>query len=206
MSTKIEAETKERIQNNWPSFLQYRIGTDSHRLRGRRLNESDVRAVLERLLTEVLGYEPYQIDREPDFADFLILYRGMKLIVIETKDWGAFSNREAFTEALKQAADYADRHKVKYIIVFDAEMLTLAERTNDEIHVVLSVSTQAEQAPEGLFFFTHYGLSKLNAQSMQTIHYPQEERPKGEFKRHHKVDLHYTCFAYIGDLLSLIHI
>ena len=47
-----------------------------------------MRAVLERLLTDVLGYDPEQIDREPDFADFLILYRGMKLIVIETKDRG----------------------------------------------------------------------------------------------------------------------
>ncbi len=62
MPTKLELSIRQGIQENWASFQRYRTETLSHNLRGRNVNESDVRAVFERLLTDVLDYGPSQID------------------------------------------------------------------------------------------------------------------------------------------------
>lgn len=208
MPTKIELETKQRIEDLWESFQTYRTGTESHNFRGRMLNESDVRAVLERLLTDVLGYEPSQIDREPDYADFLLLYRGVKIMVIETKDWGVFKNEEDLNGALRQAFTYAIRHRVKHIAAFDAERFVLAECGANEIMVKLETRINTEQPNNDLFYFTHYGLSKLPKNILSTIECTQSEvaasatASKDEYKTHHSVKLHYSCFAYVGDLRS----
>ncbi len=200
MVAKIELATRQHIEDNWIKFQQYREGTKSHAVRGRSLNESDVRAVLERLLTDVLGYEPEQIDREPDFADFLILYRGMKLIVIETKDWGVFDNEKALENALKQAANYADRHKVKRIFVFDGEKVIQALRSELSIKVVANANISGEPPFNDLFYFTQYGLEKTPQTATLTINYSGESTEEIPYKTHHGIRLPYTCFAYIGDL------
>ncbi len=130
----------------------------------------------------------------------MILYRGSKLVVCETKNWGLFQNDKILDEALNQGATYAVRHKVRYIIAFDAESLVLAELINDEIHVKVSSKVNADTAPDETFLFTHYGLSQVDSTSLRTIPVTIQLPISNEYKRHHKMDLHYTCFAYVGDL------
>lgn len=200
MATKIELSTRQRISEAWERFHAYRSATERHIQGGRSLNESDVRSVLERLLTDVLGYEPDQIDRETDFADFVLVYQGIKLAVIETKDWGAFNNEVVLTSALRQAANYADRHKAKYLFVFDAESMLLAERDSEKIRVKVTVRVDVEDPAEEIFHFTHYGLSKLPHNTEWEIDHGIEMTDPKLFKTHHGVKLPYTSFAYIGDL------
>lgn len=200
MATKIELSTKQQISEAWTRFCSYRAATESHLQRGRSLNESDVRSVLERLLTDVLGYEPDQIDREADFADFLLVYQGIKLAVVETKDWGAFRNDDVLVSALRQAANYADRHKARYIFTFDANTLVIAERNADKIFVKATVSVDSEEPAEEIFYFTHYGLSKLPKTTKWSIEHSTQTTDPKLFKTHHGVKLPYNSFAYIGDL------
>lgn len=54
--TKKELSARERVQAKWPEFQGFRAATYRHLLNGRRLSESDVRAVFEILLTGPLGY------------------------------------------------------------------------------------------------------------------------------------------------------
>lgn len=161
--------------------------------------------MLERLLSDVLGYEPDQIDREPDHADFLLLYRGVKLMVIETKDWDVFHKQEALDAALLQACTYAKRHRVQYIAAFDGVRLVLGERAGNEIRLKIELCIDEDEPHENLFFFSHYGLSKLPKDVMRALPISPNEVAAvdmnlSEYKTHHGVKLHYSCFAYIGDL------
>ncbi|WP_026961026.1 hypothetical protein [Alicyclobacillus herbarius] len=200
MPTKIEIATRQRIHDEWPRFHVFWDATKSHVKSGRVLKESDVRAVLERLLSDVLGYEPDQIDREADYADFLILYQGMKLAVVETKDWGAFQSDATLESALRQAANYADRHRAKYLFACDGETLVLAEREDDQIYVKILVPIHDSEPADDVFYFTHYGLSKVPKAVQRTIEHSVETIDPKLYKSHHGTKLPYKSFAYIGDL------
>lgn len=130
----------------------------------------------------------------------MLVYQGIKLAVIETKDWGAFGNDAVLMSALRQAANYADRHKAKYLFVFDAESLLLAERDSEKIHVKVTVRVDVQEPGEEIFYFTRYGLSKLPQNTEWDIEHGTEATDPKLFKTHHGVKLPYISFAYIGDL------
>jgi len=68
-----------------------------------------------------------------------------------------------------------------------------------KIDIPIEVYVAQENPSIDLFYFTEYGLSKLPADTLYSIEYIPTAQPN-EFKKHHGVDLHYTCYAYIGDL------
>ena len=197
--TKKELAAREGIEENWPKFKEFRAATYRHLLNGRSLSERDVEAVFESLLADPLGYSPAQIDRQPDFADYVLLSRDLKLAVVEAKGWEAFRTDGNLHGALTQAATYADRHRVKHLFAFDGEVIALAIREGNNIDVILELKVDAQDPPDDLFFFTEYGLSKVPNEPKYSFCFESCPLPN-ECKKHHGVALHYTCFAYIGDL------
>lgn len=197
--TKKEQTARQVIGATWPTFREFRTRTYHHVQNGRRLSEQDVGGVLERLLTGPLGYSPEQIRRQTDFIDYELLVRDRKVAVVETKGWEAFRTTGGLDEALVQAANYGARNQVKHLFAFDGEIMALAVQAGDSIRVISESRVDGEQAPEELFFFTEYGLSKVPDKPLRSFQFEPSALPS-ELKTHHGTSLHYKCFAYVGDL------
>lgn len=197
--TKKEQTARQVIAERWAVFKEFRAGTYQHVLHGRRLSEQDVGSVFERLLTGPLGYSPTQIDRQPDFADYILLARDLKLAVVETKGWEAFRTNGSLDDALLQAANYAARHRVKHLFAFDGEVIALAMQDGETIRVMKELRVDGEETPADLFFFTEYGLSKIPDEPMRSFQFQSSSKLPNEYKKHHGVLLAPECFAYVGD-------
>ncbi len=199
MPTKKEIEAQETLRQKWPQFSDFRSATHRHLINGRSLSERDVEAVFESILLGPLGYSPAQLDRQPDFADYVLLSRDLKIAIVEIKGWEAFHIPDNQRKALEQAAGYASRHRCKNIMAFDGKTMALAECGQDAINILFEVLVDTADPADELFYFTEYGLSKLPGQCISSFSYTPAPQPN-EFKKHHGIDLHYSCFAYIGDL------
>ncbi|OIQ07567.1 hypothetical protein MTCOM_04160 [Moorella thermoacetica] len=199
MPTKKEILAREKIKEKWTDFIEFREATYRHLLNGRSLSERDVEAVFEKLVTGPLGYSPAQLDRQPDFADYVLLSRDLKIAIVETKGWEAFRNKDNLYKALEQAAGYADRHRCCNLMAFDGETIALAKREGEDVKVLFEALINTQEPPDNLFYFTEYGLSKLPSQAICIFKCSPTPSPN-EFKKHHGVNLHYSCFAYVGDL------
>ncbi|MCX7598443.1 MAG: hypothetical protein N2512_06190, partial [Armatimonadetes bacterium] len=199
--TKIAAEVQRRLALEWPKFAHLRREIMTQTEAGRRLSERDVEQVLEALVTGPLGWNIGQLARQQDFADFALIDRGLKLAVIEAKGFGAFEDDSAVENALVQGARYADRHRTPIIWACDGCELVLASRdaSAETITVHLRVPLGGEEAPGELYYFTHYGLFRYPRQALKVIPYSAAQ-DEALYKRHHGVLLHYSCFAYVGDL------
>lgn len=197
--TKKELEARQLITERWSEFRDFRAGTYQHVSHGRRLSEQDVASVFERLLNGPLGYSPAQIRRQSDYIDYELLARDLKLAVVETKGWEAFRTTGSLDEALMQAANYASRNKVRHLFAFDGEVIALAVQEDDNIRVFSELRIDGEDAPQDLFFFTEYGLSKIREEPKRSFSF-QLSRLPNEYKTHHGVALPRECFAYIGDI------
>ena len=199
LPTKKELFACDTLSQKWPQFLEFRNATHRHLVNGRSLSERDVEAVFESLVLGPLGYSPAQLDRQPDFADYVLLARDLKIAIAEIKNWEAFHDKDAQNKALEQAAGYADRHRCKNIMAFDGRTIALAECCKDTINVLFEALVDVQDPVDELFYFTEYGLSKLPEERVYSFSYTPAPQPN-EFKKHHGIDLHYSCFAYIGDL------
>jgi hypothetical protein len=201
VQTKIEEEAQAHICQGWPAFCQLRHDTAGQTEAGRRLSERDVEFMLEALLTGPLGWAVGQLARQQDFADFALIDRGLKLAVVETKGFGVFRDPAQADDALVQGARYADRHRTRLIWACDGCQLVLASREPmaEGINVHLRVPLDLPEPPPELYFFTHYGLFRYPPQILRTIAYSATE-DEALFRRHHGEALHYSCFAYVGDL------
>lgn len=108
-----------------------------------------------------LGYEVHQIARQQDFADYAFIDRGLKLAVIEIKKFrmfGACMDNPALTDALIQAARYADRHRTLKLMAFDGETLCMAhrDRANETIEIDIFIPSIATmKPPDEIYYFTH---------------------------------------------------
>jgi hypothetical protein len=196
--TKKELTARQVIEETWPKFREFRAGTYQHVSHGRRLSEQDVASVFESLLTGPLGYSAAQIRRQSDFIDYELLARDLKLAVVETKGWEAFRTVGALDDALEQAAKYAARNQVKHFFAFDGEVIALAIQEGDIIKVFSELKVDCDSAPEDLFFFTEYGLSKVPDKPLRSFQFQPSSLPD-EYKKHHGVALPRKCFAYVGD-------
>jgi len=199
--TKIAAEVRARLQEQWPRFQQIRKEIISQTEDGRRLSERDVEQIVEALVTGPLGWSLGQLARQQDFADFALIDRGLKLAVVETKNFAVFHDPTHVDAALIQGARYADRHRTPLIWACDGCELVLASRdlNAEVINVHLQLSLQAPEPPAELYFFTHYGLFRYPQQRLRVIPYSAVQ-DEALYKRHHGELLHYSCFAYVGDL------
>ncbi|MBC7287687.1 MAG: hypothetical protein H5T86_06500 [Armatimonadetes bacterium] len=201
METKKQTEVLETLRRAWPGFSDRRRSIVAQVESGRRLSERDVEQILEALLQGPLGWDLTQVARQQDFADFALIDRGLKLAVIETKGFDAFSSQAALDDALIQGARYADRHRTPVIWAFDGCRLVLASRDQpgEAINVHIEARMDAPEPPEEVFYFTHYGLFRYPTQVVRSIHYSSAD-DQALYKRHHGELLHYSCFAYVGDL------
>lgn len=201
MTTRKEAEATRILRATWSAFQGTRRAIIGQLESGRRLSERDVEQILEALLEGPLGWDLTQVARQQDFADFALIDRGLKLAVIETKGFDAFANQAALDEALIQGARYADRHRTPVIWAFDGCRLVLASRDQDAeaINVHIETTVDAVEPPEELFYFTHYGLFRYATAVLRSIPYSAAQ-DDALYKRHHGELLHYSCFAYVGDL------
>ena len=84
-------------------------------------------------------------------------------------------------------------------MAFDGKTMVLAECCQDTISVLFEAPVDTADPVDELFYFTEYGLSKLPGYTVYSFSYTPAPQPN-EFKKHHGIDLHYSCFAYIGDL------
>lgn len=199
--TRIAAEVRRRIADRWPEFARLRGEIVAQTEAGKGLSERDVEYILQELVRGPLGWEIGQLARQQDYADFALIDRGLKLAVIETKSFGVFRDPAQVDRALIQAARYADRHRTPVIWACDGCKLVLASRdaTQQAIAVHLETVLDTPEAPEELYYFTHYGLFRYAPQAQRTIPYSPSE-DEALYKLHHGVRLHYSCFAYVGDL------
>ena len=78
LPTKKEILALDILKQRWPQFIDFRNATYSHLVNGRSLSEQDVEAIFENLVLGPLGYSPAQLDRQPDFADYVLLERDLK--------------------------------------------------------------------------------------------------------------------------------
>lgn len=196
--TKKEQVARQVIAEMWPRFREFRAGTYQHVLHGRRLSEEDVAIMFDHLLTDPLGYSPWQIRRQPDSMDYEVLSRDLKLAVGEIKGWQAFRTTGSLDEALVQAAKYAARNHINHIFAFDGESIVLARQDSDNIHVFSELKVDGEEAPEDLYFFTEYGLSKIPEKPVRSLQVQSSGLPS-EYRKHHGVALPRECWAYAYD-------
>lgn len=199
--TKKEIEVRAKMAQDWAAFMHVRDEIVSQTEAGRRLSERDVEQILEALVSGPLGWDIGQLARQQDFADFALIDRGLKLAVIETKGFGVFQDQSHADDALLQGARYADRHRCPLIWACDGCQLILASRDQsaEAINVHVQVPLDSPTPPDDLYYFTHYGLFRYPPEVLRSIPY-SAAADEALYKRHHKVLLHYSCFAYVGDL------
>ncbi|MFB6079581.1 MAG: hypothetical protein ABEJ81_01065 [Haloferacaceae archaeon] len=203
MVTKKERRARDRIRDAWPDFCDFVQGTLDGRHHGQTLQEADVEQMFERLAGDVLGYGPDRIGRQQDYADRTLHGQGMKLAVVEIKSYGAFERRTELDDALVQAARYADRHRTPNLVAFDGVDLVLAlrRRDRDDVAVMLreEIDPDADAASENLFYFNHFGLFRYPKEEQTVIEYDATEDDELH-RTHHGEQLHYDCYAHVGDL------
>lgn len=201
MPTEKEKEARQQLNDRWLAFNLERRAILARRESGFRLSEADVEAIFEKLAQGPLGYEGGQIARQQDYADRVLMDRCLKLVVVEIKNYGAFQHPASLEEALVQAARYADCHRAPFLMAFDGQRLVLARRhrPRNEIQVILDLGIDSPSPPEDLFYCCHYGLFHLPQAVRWSLSYNAAEDEQ-LYKRHHGERLHYSCFAYVGDL------
>jgi len=202
--TKIERQTRERILEEWPSFRDRYNRIVAEFERGGRLKERDIETIFESLAEGPLGYQIEQLSVQHDRADYALVDRGLKLAIVELKNYKAFEGiqgRKRLESALIQAARYANRHRTCHLMAFDGVNLTLAEWELGQsvIKVHLHLNIDSDTPPEELYYFTHYGIFRHPTAVIWEIPY-QADQDESLYKTHHGVKLHYTCFAYVGDI------
>ncbi|HGE71299.1 TPA: hypothetical protein ENX78_10720 [Candidatus Poribacteria bacterium] len=202
-STKIEKDIRDHLDMKWSDFQDRYRRIASKLESGMRLHEKDVETIFQALAEGPLGYEIEQLNTQQNYADYALIDRGLKLAIIEIKSFRLFANDiecPHLQSALVQAARYANRHRTPYIMAFDGETIVLARvDPSNIINVHLAVNIKCDQAPPDLFFFTHYGLFRHPTNVLCAIPYDASE-DEGLYKNHHGVKLHYSCFAYVGDI------
>lgn len=204
MVTKKEKRARNRLKGKWEDFNRQKNGILSRRKHGRSLTEDDVEQIFEELFKGPLGYDMWQIGRQQDYADRTLEGQGLKLAVVEIKNYQAFENESELEDALVQAARYGDRHRTPNLVAFDGHNLVLALRRKSEDDIAVTLWEKldnSEEPPSNLFYFTHFGLFRYPKKEKQIIPYDAREDSK-LYKTHHGEKLHYSCFAHIGDLRS----
>jgi len=201
--TKIEENVRDRLDKEWQAFQDRRHRIVAKLDQGIRLHEKDVETIFQALAEGPLGYEIEQLNTQQNYADYALIDRGLKLAVIEIKSFQAFAEDikcPQLQSALVQAARYANRHRTPYIMAFDGEMIALARvDPANIINVYVVAGIKFDSPPADLFFFTHYGIFRHPTDVLCSIPYVASE-DEGLYKNHHGVKLHYSCFAYIGDI------
>jgi hypothetical protein len=202
--TNLELSIKKHIQTEWPTFREYYKRIVSKYERGGRLHEKDIEIIFQSLAEGPLGYEIEQLSTQSEYADYALVDRGLKLAIVEIKSFRAFASKQEQSQlesALIQAARYAHRHRTPHLMAFDGLILTLAELegVQDVIKVHIQANIEADEPPEDLFYFTHYGLFCHPTEELFTLPYDADE-DASLYKTHHGVKLHYSCFAYVGDI------
>ena len=201
--TKIEENIRDHLDKEWPAFRGRCNRITSKLDQGMRLHEKDIETIFQALAEGPLGYEIEQLNTQQNYADYALIDRGLKLAVIEIKSFQLFADDikcPQLQSALVQAARYANRHRTPYIMAFDGQTIVLARvESSNMINVYLSVNIECDSAPPELFFFTQYGLFQYPIDVLCTIPYDASD-DEGLYKNHHGVKLHYSCFAYVGDI------
>jgi hypothetical protein len=203
-ATVIEQQLRERLRTEWTAFCERRTQV-LHKLQsGLSLKERDVELIFQALAEGPLGWELGQLSLQSDHADYALIDRGLKLGIVETKTYRYFQQGEHRThieETLKQAARYADRHRTPHVMAFDGDLLIFGRREPERslINVHLQIRVDYPEPLDDLFYVTRYGIFRHPTSVLYAFPY-DAEGDEALFKVHHGVRLHYSCFAFVGDL------
>jgi hypothetical protein len=200
----------ERIQTNWPAFLEKRKERlkqqERHGVAAERVAEN----ILEDLFTTVLDWTVSDINNQVGYADLLLTRLGIKYLIIEVKRPGALAwNRRAVESALDQARRYADEQKVKCIGVSDGFMLYAADIEHGGIQDRVFASLEAYEIPEILWWLSVHGIyrPRKDAQDAALNLLPPEKPTEAPLQAevvegailHPKYKIPAHCFAYVGN-------
>lgn len=157
--TKIEQEVRQRISEQWPQFQERRDKILSRAQSGSPIKERDVEDIFQALAEGPLGYEVEQLSTQREYTDFALVDRGLKLAVVELETFGQFRRGDAqqhIEEALKQASEYAERHRTPSIMAFDGETIVFGRCKGAEgaINIHLHFFIEAKSAPGELYYLT----------------------------------------------------
>lgn len=200
---KIDQTTRDRLIQSWPEFSQRRQRLLDCRDAGRVLHEKDMEELFRCLAEGPLGYRLDHLCPQQDYADYALIDRGLKLAVVEVKRLGylAGGRPDLLEEVLRQAARYAHRHRVPYLMAFDGQTLALARwnRAERSVHCALVIDVGRPEPPDELYYFTHYGIFRVLPEVRYSFLFDPGS-DDGPLKTHHGTPLPHFCFAYVGDL------
>jgi hypothetical protein len=198
----------ERIQNNWPIFLEKRKERLKQQERPGVATEKVAENILEDLFTQVLDWSLSDINYQVGYADFLLTRLGVKYLILEVKRPGALAwNRRAVEAALDQAIRYADEQRVKCVGVSDGLMLYAANIEHGGLQDRVFVSLEAIEPQETLWWLSLHGIYRLRKDAQDAAlrllpEIPLEKVSEAELPTeillHPKYKIPARCFAYVG--------
>jgi len=202
--TRIGAETRRHLEAEWDGFCRRRQAILARAQTGGPPKERDVEDIFQALAEGPLGYQLKQLSPQRSYADYVLLDRGLKLVAVELKAFGQFRNgtsQAPLAAALEQAAHYAGQQRIPNVMAFDGELLAFGkvDAGKAKIAVHLQCSVDCDTPPSDLFFLTHYGIFRQPTTVLYSVPF-EPEKDESLYKQHHGEMLHYSCFAYVGDL------
>ncbi len=161
-------------------------------------------------LVEVLDWPRANINYGVGYADILLIDRGLRRLIIETKKPDALAwNRHAVDKALEQARGYADEQGVKTIAVSDGRMLYAADLVDGGLRDRIFVALDAPTPPRDLWWVSVHGIYRDRTDGQGTVTLDLLPKPAsptneddppgvGDGLLHPKYQLPARCFAYVG--------
>ena len=199
----------ERIQQNWPRFLQKRQERLVQQERHGHAAEKVAEDILEDLFTEVLDWTLGDLNHQIMHSDILLSRLFVKYLIVEAKRPGALAwNRRAVEQALEQARRYADEQKVKCIGVSDGCMFYAADVEHGGLKDRLFASLVEPQVPENLWWISVHGIYRHVPEGQEAAVRSLPETAdevqvasdsSGGSLLHPKYKIPAHCFAYVGD-------
>lgn len=198
----------ERINENWPTFLEKRkerlAQQERHGVAAEKVSEN----ILEDLFTVILDWSISDMNYQVGYADLLLTRLGVKYLIMEAKRPGSLAwNRRAVEAALDQVLRYSDEQKVKCVGVSDGLMLYAANVEHGGLQDRVFVSLEAVEPQETLWWLNVHGIYRPRKD-------PQDAGlrllPEAAVERtcpletlndtllHPKYKVPARCFAYIG--------
>ena len=199
----------ERQERAWPGFLSRRKQMLEQYGRRGAPTEKVAENIVADALVEVLDWPRANINFGVGYADILLMDRGLRRLIIETKRPDALAwNRHAVDQALEQARGYADEQGVQTIAVSDGRMLYAADLVHGGLRDRLFVALDAESPPRDLWWVSVHGVYRdrtdgASSAALDLLPKPDAahaDDPPGfeDGRLHPKYQLPARCFAYVG--------
>jgi len=197
----------QRLQANWPTFLQKRLSRLQQQERHGIASEKVAENILEDLFTEVLDWDLADLNHQLEYADLVLSKGGMKYLVVEVKRPGALAwNQHAVEKALAQVVRYASEQHISCVAISDGVMLYAANVKAGGLVDRVLLSLNVSEVPQDLWWLSVHGIYRPCPQRSSALQLLPQELPATalsndgtEHLLHPKYQLPAYGFAYVGN-------